>query len=141
MPAGLAVSDPGLRLPTCDLSIQPRSDQQVFIFVCYSFCLFLIPMESWATFWGLRRWGLRHKEFTIRCTMYTYLNATIFTCRSAATSLDILVCPILGGHNLCTMIHQRAQDLAGWLPYQQNRRSQSVNKTSRASADSQELSV
>ena len=37
------------------------------------------------------------------------------------------------------IIHQPAQDLAAWLPYQQNRRSQSVNSPSQASADAQEL--
>ena len=45
------------------------------------------------------------------------------------------------GHNPSGIIHQPAQDLPGWLPYQQNRRSQSVNNPSQASADAQELSV
>ena len=46
------------------------------------------------------------------------------------------------GHDPYAIIDHPAQDLAGWqLPYQQNRRSQSVNNPSQASADAQELSV
>ena len=83
----------------------PISRYSSLFAICFAFFSYPWNLGPRLGVCGVGDWDVRN------CA---YLNATILTCQ-LATSPDVLVCPILGGHDLCAIIHQSTCTGSGWL--------------------------